>query len=412
MGVFERSNRIFRDEGILSDEHEPEDLNERDEELEEFKQALQPVIQGSPPNNIFLYGKTGVGKTVATKYLLGHLESDAERYEDVNVTAAHINCENATSSYQVTIELVNTFRDRLDKPLISESGYPHRAVYNKLWDVFDEIGGTILITLDEIDYLGEDASVLYQLPRARANGNLESARVGIIGISNDFTYKDDLDPRILDTLAEKELHFPPYDANQLRSILTKRAEAAFQSDVLADDVIPKCAALAAQDKGSARQALDLLLNAGQLARGEGAETVVVDHVSIAHTKLQQEEIHRGMRELTTHGKLALSSVLVLTINNPNMPISRNDVYDKYQELADTYATDPLTDKSLHRHLSDLVMQGILCRNETNNGRAGGRRYTYKIDVPVDDAIAAMEASFTQFDFSELREVAIQRDLIN
>lgn len=411
MPVFERSNRIFRDEGILSDDHEPTNLDERETELEEFKHLLQPVIEGSTPTNIFLYGKTGVGKTVATKYLLAHLEVDAEQYDDLSVTTAHINCENATTSYQVAVDLVNTFRDRLDQPPISETGHPRRVVYNKLWEALDAIGGTILITLDEVDYLGDDASILYQLPRARPNDNLDTARVGIIGISNDFTYKNRLDPRILDTLAEQELHFPPYNANQLNSILSKRADRAFKDGVLDQAVLSKCAALAAQDKGSARQALDLLLNAGQIARSEDADEVTTDHVGTAHAQLQQEEIKQGMRELTTHGKLTLASIIVLTVSEPETEITRKQVYGKYTQIAERYGTDPLNAKSLHRHLSDLVMQGILSRDEVNKGEAGGRRFTYALNVSLGDAMTAMQESIDHIDFGDVRQAAELRGLL-
>jgi cell division control protein 6 len=410
--MFERQNTIFEDEDILSDTYRPDNIDERSDEIATYQNYLQPIIEGSVPNHIFLYGKTGVGKTVTTRYLLSHLETDAQQYPDLDITSVYLNCENATSSYQVAIELVNCFRDRRAESGISETGHPRRVVYNYLWEELDAIGGTIVVVLDEIDHLDSDASILYQLPRARANENISSAKIGIIGISNDFTFKDELDPRILDTLTEKELHFPPYDANQLRSILSERAAKAFRDGRLADGVVPKCAALAASDKGSARQALDLLLTAGQIARSDDAECVTEAAVERAHARLQREEIKRGMRELTSHGKLALGAVVILEVTHPDETTTRKRVYQRYSMLADAVGINPLTAKSLHRHLSDLVMQGILSREERNQGAAGGRKYTYSANVQLEAALSALSESLSAFDFEELTTVAEMRDLIN
>lgn len=413
--MFERSDLVFEDEDVLSDDYRPDDLSERMAEIEEYRALLQPIIEGATPDNVFLYGKTGVGKTVVTRYLFEHLKRDARQYDDLEVTTVYINCENAATSYQAVIALVNELRDSLNEPQISSTGYPKHQVYQFLWEAIDTLGGTVVTVLDEVDYLGTDASILYQLPRAKANGNVERAKVGVVGISNDFRYKDQLNPRILDTLAEKELHFPPYDATQLRSILEERASEAFKPGAVNRGAIQLCAAKAAKDKGSARQALDLLLYAGQRARQREHETVTDDHVMAAHNRLQREEIKRGMRDLTKHGKLALGSLVTVRVNNPDEEITRKGIYEKYVQLAEGCNESPLKIKSLHRHLGDLAMQGIATRKEENLGEAGGRRYTYEVSIPIGEAIDALDDSTLfqdELDFGKLREPAQVHGLLD
>jgi len=97
------------------------------------------------------------------------------------------------------------------------------------------------------------------LPRARANGNLETAKTGIIGISNDFSFREDLSPKVRSSLCEEEIHFPAYDATELQQILQQRADVAFHESVLEEGVIRLCAAYGAKDAGDARQSLDLLI---------------------------------------------------------------------------------------------------------------------------------------------------------
>ncbi|GAB3022260.1 orc1/cdc6 family replication initiation protein [Natronobiforma cellulositropha] len=389
MTLFERSEAIFEDENVLHDDYQPESLEERDDELEQYTAYLQPVINGSQPRNVFLYGKTGVGKTAVTKYLLHHLEKDAKQYDDLTVTTAYLNCEDLTSSYRVAVELVNTFRDSSEQ--ISRTGYPLNAVYEKLWAELDQIGGMVLIVLDEVDYIGDDDSILYQLPRARSNEKIEYARIGIIGISNDFKYREKLDPRVEDTLCERELHFPPYDANELQNILEKRAALAFKDGILEGDVVPLCAAFAAQDKGSARQGLDLLLEAGDLARRRNDPVVTEDHVRKAKKLLEKQRIEESMKELTSHGHLTLLAVVTSTVANPSqVPFQKQQLYEQYHDLAVATNRDPLGGRAFHNHLAELSMLGILDRTKRNEGRGGGIYYEYEIDVPIDASLSTLE----------------------
>lgn len=386
MPMFERDETIFEDEDVLREDYQPTTLEERDEELEEFRAYLQPVINGKQPRNVFLYGKTGVGKTATTKYLLDHLETDAKRYEDLSITSIYCNCEDLTSSYQVAVELVNRLRP-IDEQ-ISSTGYPLNEVYSKLYDELEAVGGTVLIVLDEVDQIGNDDSILYQLPRARANEYLDATKVGIIGISNDFKFREGLDPRVEDTLCERELHFPPYDATDLQTILRRRADLAFQSDVLDDDVIPLCAAFAAQDRGSARQALDLLFEAGDLARRTDAESVTESDVREARERLEKRQIEQSLLDLTTHGHLTLFAVALLA-EESKTPVRKEAVYTQYQSIVDHLDRDPLSDRSVHSHLNELTMLGILNRIEFNEGRAGGIYYEYELAVNLNTVQSAL-----------------------
>lgn len=45
----------------------------------------------------------------------------------------------------------------------------------------------------------------------------------------------------------EEIHFPPYDANQLINILRQRTKKAFRADILNGDVVPLCSAFATQE---------------------------------------------------------------------------------------------------------------------------------------------------------------------
>ena len=388
MGMFERDRQVFADAEPLDDSYEPEDIRERDEELEKYQRALQPIIDNRPTSNIFLYGKTGTGKTVATKFMLSHLEDDTAQYDDIHLSTVWVSCENLSSSYQVAVALVNELRDNQNKDRISATGYSQQRVFDILYEELDALGGTIVIVLDEIDNIGHSDDILYGLPRARSNDYVDNARPVIVGISNDFQFRDNLSPKVKDTLAEKEILFPPYDADQLRSILTPRAKKAFHDSVLSDDVVPLCAAFAAQDTGSARQAIRLLREAGELAQSLDSEIVTEEHVRGAQDELEKNQLYEGMQELTTQGHAVLCALAYYQALD-EVPIRSRDLYDRYVKICDRLDTDCVSERRVRDHLSDMNMLGLINLYERNEGLSAGRYHEYELDVPLKTVLEVL-----------------------
>jgi cell division control protein 6 len=391
MGMFERDTEVYRNRDALREDYQPSELVGRDEELERYKTALQPVINGEQPNNIFLYGKTGVGKTAGTRFLLDHLIEDAARYDDIVLTVKMLNCDGLSSSYQIATRLVNKFRTESNQ--ISTTGYPRSTVYDMLWDELDECGGTILIVLDEVDHIDDD-SILYQLPRARANGNLSEAKIGIIGISNDFSFRDNLSPKVKSSLCEEELQFPAYDAQELIEILQQRADVAFHDGVLDDGVVELCAAYGAKDAGDARQSLDLLMKAGDLARDRETDSITEILVRDAREELERGRIREGITGLTQHGHLVLYALVTLE-REGETPVRSRDIRPRYTNFAEQIGVDPLVPRRMRDHLGELSMLGIVSAVERNEGRRGGTYREYSVEMDIDMILTALEETVAE-----------------
>lgn len=217
----------------------------------------------------------------------------------------------------------------------------------------------------------------YQIPRARANGNLDDAKVGIIGISNDFKFRDTLSSKVQSSLCEKELQFPAYDAEELRAILRQRADTAFYDDVVSQDVLALCAAFGAQDAGDARQSLDLLMEAGDLAAEENAEELTEHHVREARSRMEESRVKDGIIGLTDQGKLVLYALLI-TEQAGKTPTRARDLQARYELVCDRYGVSPLVPRRMRDHLNELAMLGIANSTERNEGEAGGRYYEYEL----------------------------------
>jgi len=393
---FSPDSTIFRDESVLRDGYHPNRLIERDAELEQYQSALKPVVNGAPPKNLFLYGQTGVGKTLSSRMVMERLAEDQTDIDGVEVHVTELNCKSLNSSYQVAANLVNRFRPVDDE--IKPTGYPSGMIYNMLFDELDAVDAThCLIVLDEIDSIGNDDDILYKLPRANDNGTVEQTSVGVIGISNDFTFRDNLSARVKDSLCDEEIHFPPYDATELGNILKQRAGEAFhettatrnddgsytlESEILETDVIPLCAAFAAQDSGSARQALKRLYKAGDLARDESAEMITEAHVRKADEIVEKNKVREELTRVPTQSKLTLFGLLLLE-KDGQIPAKRNKIYERYVLAAKRLGVDVRTDRTIHDRLSQLTLKGFLEVNEQNKGPKGGSYYEYGFSIRPD-----------------------------
>ncbi|WP_276280139.1 Cdc6/Cdc18 family protein [Halorussus caseinilyticus] len=425
---------IFENKEVLRPSYTPHELPHRKDQINNMATILVAALRGETPSNILIYGKTGTGKTASAKFVSKELESTSQKY-DVPCNVEYINCEVTDTQYRVLAQLANKFiennqafvedriaelqtlreeatadparlgdtgfdspdavdariedlqDDREEMESVPMTGWPTDRVYNTFFEAVDYEERVVVIMLDEIDKLVEKSGddTLYNL--SRMNSELENSRVSIIGISNDLKFTDFLDPRVKSSLGEEEIVFPPYDANQLRDILQHRAEVAFKADALSDDVIPLCAAFAAQEHGDARRALDLLRTAGELAERDQAEGVNEKHVRKAQEKIELDRVVEVVRTLPTQSKLVLFSIISLEKNGVHN-VNTGEVYNIYKRLCEEIDADVLTQRRVTDLISELDMLGIVNAVVVSKGRYG-RTKEISLSVPIDETEAVL-----------------------
>jgi cell division control protein 6 len=364
--VFEKfvSNvRIFKDREVLRHDYLPDRLPHREEQIRQLGETVAPVLKGARGSNVFIYGKTGTGKTAVTKYVLSHLEVKAKEF-NAPVKFCYVNCRMVGSEYRVFASLCQNM------------GFPIPFTGLSIGEVFDRFRAgldstkiALIIILDEIDALikARGDNLLYEL--TRINETLCNSKASLIGISNDLRLKEFLDSRVFSSLSEEEIVFSPYDAGELRNILLERAESAFYSDALSDGALSICAALAAAEHGDARRALDLLRVAGEVAERKGATVIVEEHVREAEKHIEHNRVNEALKNLTLHSKIVVLSIHHLREAEVNHAIT-GEIYEVYNEVCGESGVTPLSQRRVSTLVNELDSMGLLNAKVVSMGRYG------------------------------------------
>ena len=381
-GIFDKflnGNKIFLNRDVLRHDYIPETLPHRDAQISRLGGILAPALGRSKVSNVFIYGKTGTGKTAVARFVLSRLEEKAKEVK-APVRSLYLNCRLTGTNYRVLADLCRSLG--VNVPF---TGLAVAELLGRFREVLNTKRQMLVVTLDEIDALvktREEDSVLYEL--TRVNESLKSSWVGFVGISNDLHFKEFLDPRILSCLSEEEVVFKPYLADELYDILLQRAKSAFVQGALNDSSLRLCAALAAREHGDARRALDLLRVAGELAERAGASTVVEEHVRSAETKIEYDRISEALRSLPLHPKIVVIGIQMLSNRFPEGAIT-GDLYDLYRELCGKADIEPLTQRRVSGLVNELDIMGVANARVVNFGRYGR---TKKIRLGVEGRVIA------------------------
>jgi len=364
-------NRIFRDKSMLQINHKPEEILHRSEQIKQVASILAPCLRGERNSNLFLYGKTGTGKTLTIQYVKEELIKRFNKSSDFELKIEYLNCKLkkvSDTEYRILAELVKKLGGE-----VPSTGLPTQAVYTQFIDLIDKNKQLIILILDEIDQTVKKISDNFLYNLTRLNSELAKSQISIVGISNNLTFLDEIDPRVRSSLSEEEIIFPPYNAIQIQDILSKRAIKAFQEGVLTEGVIAKCAAYAAREHGDARRALDLLRVAGELAEREGSGKVLLEHISKANNKIERDKILDTITSEPKQFQLVLYSIFQLAEKRKNEPFFTGDVYNLYEEICKRDKSEILTQRRVGDIIQEFDMLGIINVRVISKGRGGRMR---------------------------------------
>lgn len=384
-------NTLFKNKSVLQVGYSPESIPHREKQIELVASIMAPMLRGERVSNLFIYGKTGTGKTLSVQYVQDEILKRAKEMS-VEINMKYINCKLkkvADTEYRILAALIEELGGS-----VPATGLPTDQVYSRFIQLIDSKKQLVVLIFDEIDQAVKKISDDFLYSLTRLNSELSKAQISIIGISNDVTFLENIDPRVRSSLGEEEIVFPPYNAVQLKDILNSRCNAAFKENVVDEAVISKCAAFAAREHGDARRALDLLRIAAELAERDGKSVIDEVYIDQANNKIERDKILAIVETEPTQFQAILYSILQLTKQQKDKEeFYTGDIYNTYQDLCGKIKIEILTQRRISDIIAEIDMLGLINANVISKGRHGRTREV-KLSIP-QNLLEKVEAILTE-----------------
>ncbi|MGY5143432.1 MAG: Cdc6/Cdc18 family protein [Candidatus Nitrosopumilus sp. bin_32a] len=373
LNAAESGKSIIKNRDILHFSYIPDIIHHRKSEQEQVTQSLLPILKQSRPSNLLVYGKPGTGKTLVVKKVLSKIQERVEKSK-FPIKLIYSNSKEETTLYGLLVSLGRQL-DLSEKELPT-TGLAISEVFKRLLVKIDEGKLNAIFVIDEIDYLAQlvaktGKDILYQL--TRANERLTQGSLTLVGISNDLTFKEKLDPRVISSLGEEEVVFTNYDVEQIKKILEERIHDSFIENSVEEPALNLIAALAGGEHGDARRAIDLLRVAGELAERQQSDKVTAEHVREATQKMEENKEEKSLKSFPLHEKLVL--IAIMKANGS----STGEIYSSYKNLCKAVGKDELTQRRITQMLSEIELSGLISGRLIHQG-IHGRTKKFKLTI--------------------------------
>ncbi|MCD6227696.1 AAA family ATPase [Candidatus Micrarchaeota archaeon] len=379
---------IFNNLNTLSPHFVPDILPHREEYITKIMKHVAPAIKGFRPQNLFIYGKPGTGKTCSIKKVIQKFRE----VENNKGKIEYINCRTYNSRYRIIQRIVQR-----TNPEVVKGGFGLTYLYEKLVNTLNQ-KTIIIIVLDEIDMVKDLDDLLYTL--TRLNDEAENGGISIIGIANKTDFKKHLEQRSLSSLNDNEMIFPPYNAEQIKSILTQRVKLAFAKGVVDESAINLTAAITSSENGDARYALKLLARAGYVAEEMGIKKITDKEVQIARKNVEEDIIKETISTLPDHQQITLYGIAKLSLTGSKYRklgetqgfFFSGEVYEEYINACEKFGRKPRSARWHQEYLNDLESLGLITMIYSGKGVRGHTKLI-KIGYSPEVVIKVIDKNF-------------------
>jgi len=257
------SESLFKNPIALDYDYQPKLIPYRDNEQHYIASCIKPLLQDRNGKNIFIFGKPGIGKTVATKHVLQDLEENHDEIQQV-----YINCWKKDTPYKVILDICEQIGYKwIQQKKTDELFQKVKEILNKTSTIF---------VLDEADKL-QDTSIIYSIVE-------DIYKKTILLITNEKDWIDTVDKRLLSRLVPELLEFKPYNKEETKEILKQRAQYTFNQNIFEEKAFNQIAeeTFRLQD---IRTGLFLLKESALIAENKSLKKIRLEHSEEAIKKL-------------------------------------------------------------------------------------------------------------------------------
>lgn len=364
------------------------DVNVRDREIKELSSHFAPIFRNDHPIHLSLFGKTGTGKTVSMLFFLNMIQALC-RKRKIKVRHVHLDLSTPKPCFRV----LNDLACFLDAAKRYKKGISLDELMCKIEEKLKDKEGYFILFVDEVDHIRKDLDsflkfLVKRLPQTTP------LKIVIVFTSNKLNWQENIDPRVKSFLKINEIFFDPYNALDLKKILSIRIRKALERNMIQKGVLEKIAAISSRTHGDARKAVELLSKSAQIAESEGTR-VTMDIVDRALEQIEKDKYVAMIKSAPKQLQAALYSIIALASRSAK-PQQIGNCYEAYRSFCSKIKLRSLTQRAFSDLVSELDIYGFIQVRIVSQGRYGRRR-EITANLPADISENLKKVILIEFD---------------
>lgn len=327
---------IFKNEFALDFSYMPKLVLYREQQQRYIASCIAPLFNNRNGKNLLIYGKPGIGKTLACLKVTEEIEEKTDE-----VIPIYVNCWQKNTSFKISLELCEKLGYRLT----------HNKKTDELFDVARKILNkrAVVFIFDEIDK-AEDYDFLYAI--------LEDIhKKSIILITNHKEWVATLEQRIKSRLMPDMMEFRPYSAKETEGILRQRVDFAFVPNAMKPEafnmIVQKTVAME-----DIRTGLHLMKEAAQHAESRSSRSIDEQDAEHAISKIDEFNIKSSL-------DLGEDERFILAIAKSNSGKKIGELFKSYQDSGGISSY-----KTFQRKIKKLEQNRFIIVARTDGGSEG------------------------------------------
>lgn len=333
----------LKDPTPLQPNYLPEKLHDRTEEQELLENLSS---KNSAPQNLFLHGPRGTGKTHVTHLALEEIDRKC-----------YVPCTQHDTQYKALKQILRGLNEEVN------DGHHTSDLQRKLVEKTKAVHTVII--LDDIDFLllndGDD--LLYFLTRMETRNDVDLVLIS----SNHTSLKSKIEERTYSSLQPRRVSFEPYTAEDAYQILVERAQKSLVNQSLQKAALTYIT--------STTQNIAVALHWLKHA-AETTESVITEsYVQQAQEKAYEKYAAHLLNRFTEHHRLLYQAVQELDVEENK--IRTGEIYTRYEELCKTYNENTLSKRRLSDYLKHLELLDLI-EAEYHYGGSNGKTRDVKL----------------------------------
>jgi orc1/cdc6 family replication initiation protein len=347
MGLYDNilmeGESIFRNEDVLDFEWLPPVLPHRETQVEYIAEVTKPLFTGRKPQNLFISGAPGIGKTTSVRFVLKELKESSD-----NIVPIYVNCWKCSTNHSIFLEIAR----QINLPFPNK-GVSTESIAESVFSKLNRWKGVVL-AFDEIDK-AEDTDFLYKV--------LESLgkKACVIMTTNNKEFLIELDGRLKSRLAPESMHFKKYSYSEIKDILLDRVKHSFVPGAFNNEMID-IIAKKTEEIGDIRTGMFLLQKAGRFAEKDAAKKIDESHIKKAIETLTEFTKKTNMENLSD----LQAKIYALIKKNPGK------ISGEYHNILKKEGTD-ISSRYFRSNIKHLEDSGLIRTRDTGKGFIGRSR---------------------------------------